>query len=242
MLINIPQIVHEVINDIDLNQKILEHIKMKDFDKQEINSLEDRDRINLINSLIGVKSVNLIGTTDKIKTSNLAIISSLFHLGASPALFGFVIRPDTVTRDTLNNLREHPYLTVNQVHQGIIEKAHQTSARYDSDKSEFKECLLTEEFYGDHPVPFVKESLIKFGAKFIREIKVEENGTHIIVCEITSIHLPNDVLKDNFYIDITKSNSVGVSGLDTYLELKNIGKLSYAKPGKELEWIDKSTN
>ncbi|MGK0367480.1 MAG: flavin reductase (DIM6/NTAB) family NADH-FMN oxidoreductase RutF [Thermoproteota archaeon] len=206
-------------------------------DKNKFNSLDDRQRISLINSLTGVKSANLVGTQSTDKMTNLSIISSVFHLGASPALFGFVIRPDSVPRDTLNNLRENPYLTVNHVNTNIIENAHQTSARYKAEESEFDKCKLTEEYIKDHPAPFVKESKIKFAAKMIREINIEENGTHIIICELTVIHLPEEYLGKDFSIDITKANSVGVSGLDQYLKLESLGRASYAKQDKIVKWF-----
>lgn len=56
------------------------------FTKQQINELEQRFRTNLINSLSGFKSANLIGTQDKLGNTNLAIVSSVFHLGAHPPL------------------------------------------------------------------------------------------------------------------------------------------------------------
>jgi len=206
-------------------------------DKNKFNSLEDRKRISLINSLTGVKSANLISTQSKDKVTNLSFVSSVFHLGASPALFGFVIRPDSVPRDTLNNLREHPYLTVNHVNTNIIENAHQTSARYKAVESEFDKCKLTEEYINDHPAPFLKESKIKFAAKMIREINIEENGTHIIICELLAIHLPEECLAEDFTIDITIAKSVGVSGLDQYINLESLGRVSYAKPDKIVKWF-----
>jgi flavin reductase (DIM6/NTAB) family NADH-FMN oxidoreductase RutF len=226
-------------NDLDFSINFNKYDQMININERNLSKLEERDRIRLINSLSGPKSVHLIGTKSGDKL-NLSIVSSIFHLGASPALFGFVIRPDTVTRDTLNNLRMHPHLTINQVHQGIIEEAHQTSARYNSNQSEFEMCHLTEEFLEDHDAPFVKESKIKFSGKFIREIKIEENGTHIIVCKVINIYLPEDALSEDYSVDPIEANAVAVSGLDTYLSLQSLGKLSYAKPDKKVEWLLKN--
>jgi flavin reductase (DIM6/NTAB) family NADH-FMN oxidoreductase RutF len=207
--------------------------------KNDINNLAQRDRIRLINSIAGVKPVNLLGTKSKAGISNLSIISSVFHLGADPALFGFIIRPDISRRDTLNNLRETPYLTLNHVNEAIITQAHQTSARYNENISEFDACELTEEYLEKYPAPFVKESFIKLAAKFIREIKIEENGTHLIICEIEQIHIPQEYLNKDYSIALEKAKSVGVSGLETYLSLKTLGTLSYAKPDQILKWIKK---
>ena len=206
-------------------------------DKNEFNNLEHRQRATLINSLIGVKAANMIGTRNLSGQTNLSLISSVFHLGASPALFGFVIRPDSVPRDTLNNLRQHPYLTVNHVNFDIVKNAHQTSARYGAQESEFDPCNLSEEYLNEHPAPFVKESKIKFSAKMLREIQIPENGTHIIICEVLGMHMEQSSLGDDYFIDITKAGTIGVSGLDQYLDVKALGRLSYAKPNKILKWL-----
>ena len=206
-------------------------------DRTKFNSLDDRQRVTLINSLIGVKAANMIGTQSLSNQANLSLVSSVFHLGASPAMMGFVIRPDSVQRDTISNLRELPYLTVNHVNSDIVENAHQTSARYSAEDSEFDKCNLTKEYLHDHPAPYVKESKIKFSAKMLREVDIPENGTHIIICEILGIHLEQSSLGKDFFIDITKAGSLGVSGLDQYLDIKAIGRLSYAKPDKVLKWL-----
>ena len=200
-------------------------------------NMESRDRAKLINSLSGVKSSNLIGSVSSDGITNLSIISSLFHLGASPALVGFIMRPDTVPRDTLDNIRESGCFTINHVNSDILERAHQTSARYPKDESEFEKCGLTEEFLNELTAPFVKESKIKMSIDFIREQKIQENGTILIIGKITNIYAPKDsILKDNS-LDIVKADSIGVIGLDGYVSLSKLNKLSYAKPDKVLTKI-----
>jgi flavin reductase (DIM6/NTAB) family NADH-FMN oxidoreductase RutF len=72
--------------------------------KQEIEQLEKRYRTTFINSLAGFRQAVLVGTKSLDGSTNLAIFNSLIHLGASPALFGLISRPDTVQRDTLQNI------------------------------------------------------------------------------------------------------------------------------------------
>ena len=66
--------------------------------------MEVRKRAAFINSLTGFKSASLIGTIDNNKKTNLSIFSSVFHLGSNPALVGFINRPDSVERHTLENI------------------------------------------------------------------------------------------------------------------------------------------
>jgi len=204
----------------------------------EFKEFEDRKRARFINSLSGFKSSNLIGSISKDGQTNLSIISSAFHLGANPALIGFIIRPDVSPRHTLNNTRETGYCTLNHVSKSFVEKAHQTSARYPEDVSEFSACELGEEFLNDFKAPFVKESPIKLALKFVREIKIEENGTHMIISSIEDVYLNDGLLMEDGFIDIEKAETITVSGLDSYHETSRLGRLSYAKPDKKPDWLD----
>ena len=64
-----------------------------EIDKQTLSTYDRFYRGNLINSLSGFKPASLIGTSDDQGRTNLAIFSNIVHLGADPALVGFVNRP-----------------------------------------------------------------------------------------------------------------------------------------------------
>jgi flavin reductase (DIM6/NTAB) family NADH-FMN oxidoreductase RutF len=87
-------------------------------------------RANFINSLTGFKSVSLIGSINTQGQPNLAIFSSIVHLGADPALVGFINRPLAAAPHTIGNIQATKSYTINHVHAGIIQQAHQTSAKY----------------------------------------------------------------------------------------------------------------
>ena len=72
-------------------------MSLKTFTQNDIAQMNKRFRTNFINALSGVKSANLVGTTGP-NGDNLAIISSVFHLGADPALMGMIMRPHTASR------------------------------------------------------------------------------------------------------------------------------------------------
>jgi flavin reductase (DIM6/NTAB) family NADH-FMN oxidoreductase RutF len=60
---------------------------MVQFNKEDVQKLPKINRLNLINSCTGYKSANLIGTKSKDGKSNLAIFSSITHLGSDPLLY-----------------------------------------------------------------------------------------------------------------------------------------------------------
>jgi len=212
----------------------------KIFETSDLENLEKRYRVKLINSLSGFKSANLIGTVDENSITNLSIVSSVFHLGAEPPLIGMIIRPDTAKRDTLDNIRKTKQYTINHVNEDIFFKAHQTSARYDSEQSEFSEVGLTEAFRNNFIAPFVKESYIKIGVKLIREEKIIENGAHLIIGEIVYIEFPEHILEEDGHLDINEVKSVAVSGLDEYQQAYSLGRLQYAKKDTTTTYLDRS--
>lgn len=201
--------------------------------KQNISDFDKLHRASFVNSISGFKSASLIGTISSEGKTNLATFNSVIHVGANPPTLGFLMRPVSVERHTYSNIKETKHLTINHINKEIFKQAHQTSARYENDVSEFDACGLTPEFTDSIKAPDVKESKIKIGLKFLEEQEIKSNGTILIVGEIQEIILPDEVVLADGFIDIEKAGTITISGLDSYHETKRIARLSYAKPGIE---------
>lgn len=205
--------------------------------ESDIKEMERRTRTSLINSLSGFKSINLCGTISKEGISNLSLISSVVHIGADPALMGFIMRPVTVRRDTYNNILETGHYTFNHLNAAIFKKAHQTAARYRVEVSEFEAAALTEIYSEVHKAPYVKESLIRIGLEFVEKIPIPSNGTLLMIGKVTEIFFPKDCLLEDGYLDIEKAGSITTSSLDTYHSTQKIARLSYAKADRVIREI-----
>ncbi|WP_298394059.1 flavin reductase [Flavobacterium sp.] len=203
-------------------------------DKNQIIQLEKQKRVHLINSLGGFKSVALVGTKSKNESTNLAIFSSFFHIGANPALIGLIFRPSPPERDTMRNILDTGFFTVNHINEAIYREAHQTSARYDNGISEFDVTNLKPEYKNDFFAPFVEESNIQLGIEFKEKVDITINNTTMIIGQIVQIYVPDDCMHQDGFIDIEKANTITVSGLDSYHSTKQLDRLSYAKPDKEI--------
>ena len=203
-------------------------------DYNQILQLEKQKRVHLINSLGGFKSVALVGTSDENKNSNLSIFSSFFHLGANPPLIGMIFRPSPPERDTMRNILDTGFYTINHINESIFKKAHQTSARYDRGVSEFDATGLNSEYKNDFFAPFVVESKVQLGIEFKQKIDIAINNTTMIVGEIVQIYIPENCLLEDGFIDIEKANTITCSGLDSYHKTMQLDRLSYAKPDKEI--------
>lgn len=196
----------------------------------EILALEKQYRASFINSLGGFKSVCLIGTKNNANQTNLAIFNSLVHIGANPPLIGFVVRPDSVDRHTLQNILETKYYTINHLNETIFKQAHQTAARYPQDVSEFEATSLTENYLNNFFAPYVLQSSIKLGVEFKEKIDFTINGTIFIIGEIKHIYYPNNCLQHDGFLDLEKAGTITCSGLDSYHITQKLARLSYAKP------------
>src|SRR5210317_1994416 len=109
----------------------MHHFQLKDLEK-----LPKIYRLNLMNSVTGYKSAHLIGTQSVEGKDNLAIFSSVVHLGSNPALIGYILRPTTVPRHSHTNMKSTGVFTLNSISKTQIEDAHHTSAKYPEEISE----------------------------------------------------------------------------------------------------------
>jgi hypothetical protein len=116
-------------------------------EKKDIEKLDRNYRLNLINSVPGVKPANLVGTRSLNKEDNLAIISSVVHLSSNPAHLGLVMRPPGKRpKDTYVNILETGSYTINHVPEDIYKQAHYTSAKLERELSEFDVMNIEREF------------------------------------------------------------------------------------------------
>ena len=200
------------------------------YDRQSIEIMSQRFRANFVNSLSGFKSANLVGTVDAGGVTNLSVVSSAFHLGANPPLMGIIFRPDIAERHTLDNIRATKVFTLNHIAPDFLVQAHQSSARYPREISEFEMVGLTAVFESDFAAPLVGESKLSVGLVLREEIPLAINGTHMIIGEVQFVQLTETAVADDGYIDIEQLATVSVSGLDSYHSTARIDRLPYAKP------------
>ncbi|MBT8318112.1 MAG: flavin oxidoreductase [Lutibacter sp.] len=203
---------------------------MKHLNLQDINNLNHLYKINLVNSIAGYKSVNLIATKSVSEKTNVAIFSSVIHLGSSPPLLGFMLRPATVPRNTYENIIETGYYTINHIHDQILEDAHHTSAKYNREISEFEVTKLETEYKDNFYVPFVKDCPIQLAMQFVEEYTIKANNTKLIVGEIKGVYIKDGLLQDDGFVDLSKGKVATINGLDGYA-IPNLKKrLDYQRP------------
>lgn len=194
-----------------------------------ILEMETRYRANFINSLGGFKSAIMVGTTDGDGHPNLAIFSSLFHIGANPALCGLIVRPATPGQNTLGNILKTQSFTLNHLNMDNYAAAHQTSAKYAQGESEFDAVGLTPLYEEGIAAPFVKESHIRIGCELVQKTDIALNGTTLLIGKITFVDVPEHLIQPDGYIDLETAGTLTCSGLDSYHKTERVERLRYAK-------------
>jgi flavin reductase (DIM6/NTAB) family NADH-FMN oxidoreductase RutF len=199
---------------------------ISDFEK-----MDTRFRANFFNSIIGFKSAVLVGTQSAKGRDNVAVFSSLFHMGSNPPLFGMLFRPSgEVERHTLANIEDTGFYTLNNILSSFAEKAHQTSAKYGREVSEFDACGLGRTFIPDFKPPFVTESNIRLGMAWLESIPIIHNGTTLVIGKVLYADVPDEVVEKDGYVDIENAGTVAVSGLDSYHLGQRVARFPFARP------------
>jgi len=200
------------------------------WNEQDISSADKVTRLRMINAITGIKPANLIGTQDASGRHNLAVFSSVVHLGSSPALIGFILRPyGEVPRHTWQNIQATGHYTINHIPASMTQQAHRTSAKFPEEVSEFERCGFTPELIPGIQAPFVGESTLKIGLSFESATEIPLNGTTLVIGKIVYLSIPDEFIDQAGELDLEHAHSAGISGLNTYYSLKKIGQYPYAR-------------
>jgi len=203
----------------------------------DIEAMSKIYRLNLINCITGYKSANLIGTQNKAGQTNLTVFSSVTHFGSNPPLVGMVLRPTKVTRHTFNNIMDTRFYSINHIHSSFISKAHQTSAKYKVDESEFDTCGFNTYYSDDLPVPYVRESEVKIGVTFKEKHEIKTNDTLLIIGQIIELILPDNAIAEDGFVNLSALKTATINGLDMYCKTLPLDRYAYARVEKPLESI-----
>jgi flavin reductase (DIM6/NTAB) family NADH-FMN oxidoreductase RutF len=203
---------------------------MKCYTPLDLQAMDRYQRANFVNCLGGFKPATLIVTQNQSGLSNVALFTNIVHLGADPALIGFINRPKEATPHTLANIESTGFFTMNHVGIDQFEAAHQTSAKYPEGVSEFDHVALTEQVRPEFSVPFVAGSPVQLGLKLVDIMPIKHNGTYLVIGELACAFLDESHVAADGFIDLAEAGSLAVSGLQGYYQPKFLLNLGYARP------------
>ena len=206
--------------------------------REELDTWPSRKRARTVNSLSGFKSATLVGSVDLKGVHNLSVVSSVVHLGSNPAQMGMVLRPPDGDAHTYKNLMATGQCTFNHIGVDWVAKAHQCSARYPADVSEFEAVGLTpcgtDEGW---KAPAVSEARVRMGLTLAEDM-VLPNRCHFMVLDVQWVEVDELALAKDGYVDLGKAKTAAVSGLDGYHDTRHLGRLSYAKTDRDVDVLE----
>jgi flavin reductase (DIM6/NTAB) family NADH-FMN oxidoreductase RutF len=203
---------------------------MKCFTPSDLQAMDRYVRANFVNCLSGFKPAALIVSQDKNGLSNVALFNNIVHLGADPALIGFINRPREATPHTLGNIESTGFYTINHINPSQISAAHQTSAKYPTGVSEFEKVELVEQFRPEFSIPFVEGSPAQIGLRLVEIVPIQQNGTYIVIGELQCAFLEEAHVSADGFVDLAEAGAVSTLGLQGYYQPKFIQKEGYARP------------
>ncbi len=170
---------------------------------------------------VSPRPIAFVSTKDVNGNDNLAPYSFFNAFSSNPPILVFSSNrrvKNNTTKDTLQNIMDRKEAVINMVNYDIVKNMAITSVEYPSGTSEFVKAGLT-------PIPSltidvnrVEESPVNMECKVKEIIPLGDKGGagHLIICEVTMMHINEDVL-DGDRIDPDKIDLMGRMGRSYYV-------------------------
>jgi len=184
---------------------------------------------------VGPRPIAFASTIDKNGVSNLAPFSFFNVFSANPPIMVFSParsgRTNT-TKDTYNNVKEVPEVVINVVNYDLVHQMSLASSPYDPGTDEFEKTGLTP-LASETIQPFrVAESPVQFECKVNEVIELGDGGGagNLVICEVTRIHINDEVLDQDGKIDQHKIDLVSRMGGNWYCRTDKTSMFEITKP------------
>jgi len=184
---------------------------------------------------IGPRPIAFASTIDADGKPNLAPFSFFNVFSANPPILIFSParsgRSNT-TKDTYNNVKVVPEVVINIVNHSIVYQMSLASSPYASDVDEFVKSGFTPVASETIKPMRVAESPVQFECKVnqVIELGTEGGAGNLIICEVTRIHINENVLDENGMIDQHKIDLVSRMGGDWYCRADQNSMFEVKKP------------
>ncbi|MDM8532911.1 flavin reductase family protein [Anaerolineales bacterium HSG25] len=176
--------------------------------------LSTKELYKLLTGTIVPRPIGWISSVNEAGQANLAPFSFFNGVCANPphVLFCPGIRDTTnAPKDSFTNVQATGEFVVNIVTEALAEAMNATATELPASVDEFEFAGLTAVPSVHVKPPRVAESPVSYECRVVHIYEVGQqpgNGT-IVVGEIIHIHVNDEIISDNFYIDLSKLQPVG---------------------------------
>ncbi len=184
---------------------------------------------------IGPRPIAFASTVDENGVNNLSPFSFFNVFSAAPPILIFSPARNgrtNTTKDTYNNVKKVPEVVINIVNMDILHQMSLSSSPFTPEVDEFVKSGLT-------PIPSetirpmrVKEAPVQFECKVNQVIELGDQGGagNLVICEVTKIHIHEDILGADGMIDQKKINLVARMGGNWYCHANEHSMFEITKP------------
>lgn len=183
---------------------------------------------------VAPRPIAFVSTINDDGVLNLAPYSFFNAFSSNPPIVVFSANrrvADNTTKDTLHNIKKNKACVISVVNHKIIRQMALASVQFPSTVSEFDKTGLTPIPSETIDVPGVKESPVNMECKVKDIITLGTHGGagHLIICEITMMHIDEAVIDDG-RINPHKIDLIGRMGRSFYTRASGNAIMSLYQP------------
>lgn len=185
------------------------------------------------------RPIAFASTVDKEGNVNLSPFSFFNCFGTNPPLLIFSParsgRTNT-TKHTYENVLEVPEVVINIVNHAMVQQVSLASAEYPKGVNEFRKAGFAEVPSVMVKPPRVAESPVSMECKVIQVIQTGNMGAagNLVICQVLLMHIRDEVLDENQYIDPYKLDAVARLGRDWYCRVQGNAIFKVPRPSEKV--------
>lgn len=184
---------------------------------------------------VGPRPIAFASTIDKNGVNNLSPFSFFNVFSAAPPILIFSPARNgrtNTTKDTYNNVKAIPEVVINIVNYDILHQMSLSSSPYAPGVDEFVKAGLTPIASETIRPMRVLEAPVQFECKVNQVIELGDQGGagNLVICEVTKIHIHEEILGEDGMIDQHKINLVARMGGNWYCHANEASMFEVAKP------------
>jgi flavin reductase (DIM6/NTAB) family NADH-FMN oxidoreductase RutF len=184
---------------------------------------------------VGPRPIAFASTIDENGVNNLSPFSFFNVFSAAPPILIFSPARNgrtNTTKDTYNNVKAIPEVVINIVNNDILHQMSLSSSPYAPGVDEFVKAGLTPLASETIRPMRVQEAPVKFEFNVNQVIELGDQGGagNLVICEVTKIHIHEEILGEDGMIDQHKINLVARMGGNWYCHANEASMFEVAKP------------
>jgi len=188
-----------------------------------VENTESSILYKLLTGLVIPRPIGWISTVDQNGVNNLAPFSFFNAVGEDPPHVMFsTVRTGEKNKDTLNNVLFNKQFVVNLVTEELVEQMNATSEMVESSVDEFELAGLTPIVSELIKPKRVKEAKAHFECEMVHHYFLENHkngGACIIIGKVLMMHISDEILMDNYRINLNKYKPVARLAGSNYSKL-----------------------